>query len=290
MTRRDLIKNSLLMGALYWGWNSKSFANLLISNNTIFDTIINKSEKFNWSKLPINQLIINIAKEFVGTPYIGGTLDNSTVERCTVNLEGLDCVTFFENSLAIARIIKKNKLTYNDFIRELTYTRYRDGILDGYTSRLHYTSEWIVNNIKKGVVIDKSELIGGLEFHPNVFFMSKYPEKYKQLNGNQSLIEKIKSYEEFINKSTLYYIPNSEIEISESMIDSGDIIAIATNIPGLDYSHTGLAYRDENNSLRFFHASSAKKQVLIDIQLGQYLQSKKKDIGITVFKAIEPKV
>ena len=291
MTRRNLIKNSILISAGFLGLNNKLLSNIFSDNNlSIFERIINKSEKFGWQKLSINELIINISKEFIGTPYVGGTLDGNEIEKCVINFQGLDCVTFFENSLVMARIIKKRKLTFNDLIDELTFTRYRNGELGDYSSRLHYTSDWIFDNIKKNVVIDKTELIGGEEFHPNVFFMSKNPDKYNQLKNKPYLVKKIKSIEDNINTKFLYYIPTNQISEQEKLIESGDILALATNIPGLDYSHTGLAYRDENDNLRFFHASSVKKEVLIDINLSEYMNKKKKDIGITVLKPIEPRV
>ena len=291
MTRRNLIKNSILISAGFLGLNNKLLSNIFSDNNlSIFERIINKSEKFGWQKLSINELIINISKEFIGTHYVGGTLDGNEIEKCVINFQGLDCVTFFENSLVMARIIKKRKLTFNDLIDELTFTRYRNGELGDYSSRLHYTSDWIFDNIKKNVVIDKTELIGGEEFHPNVFFMSKNPDKYNQLKNKPYLVKKIKSIEDNINTKFLYYIPTNQISEQEKLIESGDILALATNIPGLDYSHTGLAYRDENDNLRFFHASSVKKEVLIDINLSEYMNKKKKDIGITVLKPIEPRV
>lgn len=292
MNRRQIIKNTLFISPILIGFNTSLFSKIFQENegNNLFDILINKAEKHNWYKYNFNELIITVAKNFIGIPYISGTLDNENFETCVINLNGLDCVTFFENSLALARIIKKRKFTYQDFLDEVEFTRYRDGKLDGYTSRLHYTSEWIINNIKKNVVIDKTELIGGQEFHPNVFFMSKYPEKYKQLKNNPDLVVKIKKIEDEINVKTLYYLPTNEILNNDELIESGDILALVTTISGLDYSHTGIAYRDENNDLRFFHASSLKKEVLIDINLSNYMLNKKKDIGITVLKAIEPKV
>ncbi|HRP02869.1 MAG TPA: DUF1460 domain-containing protein [Candidatus Kapabacteria bacterium] len=289
MNRRTLIKNSLIVSVSFCSLNTMLAKTLVDDSAILFDIIVDKSVKNNWHKLSINEVIIQVAKEFIATPYVGGTLDVNNSEKCIINLKGLDCVTFFENSLAFARIIKKGKLNIKDLYEELTFTRYRDGELGDYTSRLHYTSDWIIDNIKKNVVIDKTEIIGGLEFHPNVFFMSKYPEKYKQLKDAPELVKTIKEIEGKINKSTLYYLPTSDISNATSLIESGDILALATNIPGLDYSHTGLAYRDDKNRLRFFHASSAKKEVLIDVELSEYLSNKKKDIGITVLKAIEPK-
>ena len=116
-----------------------------------FEQIIKKAERDNWNLLPIGDLIVKIADQFMGIPYIGGTLEGNP-EMCRINFEGLDCVTFYESSLAIARVIKKGKKLFSDLTDELTFIRYRGGILTDYSSRLHYTSDWIIDNQNKLVV------------------------------------------------------------------------------------------------------------------------------------------
>lgn len=67
-----------------------------------------------------------------------------------MNLTGLDCVTFFENVLDMARIFRQGKYEFDDLLAAVTHTRYRGGKLDGYLSRLHYTADWIHDNVAKG--------------------------------------------------------------------------------------------------------------------------------------------
>ncbi len=281
MNRRKFIVNSTLTGF------SLLFPNIIYSNTNIFDKIKKKKKKLKWYKLPINELIIKVAKNFVGVPYEAHTLEINENEQCVVNLNGLDCVTFYENSLCIARIIKKQLYTFNDLIKEVTFTRYRDGILIDYTSRLHYTSDWINNNIQKKVIKVIGEKYNFPSFKPNVYYMSKNPNKYKQLANNTKFIEEIKKIENEINKLNLYYIPKDNISEYMKYIYNGDILALRTNIEGLDYSHTGLAFKVKD-TVRLFHASTKTGNVLIDVNIEEYLKNKKRDVGITVIRALEP--
>lgn len=49
-------------------------------------------------------LVVRIGERFVGTPYQPRTLELAGPERLVVNLEVLDCVTFVENVLVLARL------------------------------------------------------------------------------------------------------------------------------------------------------------------------------------------
>src|ERR1035437_5311697 len=112
-----------------------------------------KFDKFSKnSNLSVGELILKVGNDFKGMPYVGKTLDLTIEENLVINLRELDCTTFVENCLAIARTIKSGKLTFETFINELEKIRYRNGKLNGYVSRLHYFGEWITNNSEKGIV------------------------------------------------------------------------------------------------------------------------------------------
>lgn len=254
-------------------------------NKSIFEEIIQKAKKGEWKELQIGDLIIKIAMEFIGTPYVGGTLEGEP-EMCRVDLTGMDCVTFYEYSLCFARVIKLGKENYQDLVNELTYVRYRDGVLGDYSTRLHYTSDWIDNNVKKYVVEDVSKEIGGEIYDLHVDFMSIHPQYYPALKDDPAMVKKIAEIENDINSRTHYYIPKRKVKRTEQFMEKGDIIAIATNIKGLDYSHTGLAYAEEQNITRFFHASSKKKKVTLDVRLYQYMSGISSNIGISVARPV----
>ena len=177
-----------------------------------------------------------------------------------------------------------NENNYTNIIKEnVINTRYRDGKIDGYISRLHYTSEWIIDNIKRGNYIDITKNLGGKKFNPEVYFMSKNPKYYKQLRNNGKLIKEIESIENEINTNNLYYIPKNQIKEVEDNIQNGDIICFTTNINGLAYGHLGFAYR-ENNKLKLLHASTNSNKVIIDEELHKYISKVKKHSGITVIR------
>src|SRR5688572_1620692 len=113
----------------------------------VFDELMKKAQADGWSKLPIGECMKRVAMELEGTPYVGFTLElGADREVCAVNLEGLDCVTFFENTLGFARMLKKGGSTRQAMVDEITYTRYRGGKLTDFTSRLHYTNDWMHDN------------------------------------------------------------------------------------------------------------------------------------------------
>lgn len=257
------------------------------TNETVFAEIINKAEKNNWRKLSIGDLTANIGKHFLGYPYESGTLEvNGENEEIVVNLTEFDCVTFMETSVALARIIKKEKLTLDDFVKELTLIRYRNGKISDYTSRLHYTSDWITDNSKKGIIMDVSQSFGGKPISFNVYYMSENSEQYPVLRKVPKMIGEIEVYEEHIRKRTYYYIPNDNIYQIQNKLQNGDIFAIVTNKPGLDYSHVGLI-TVENGSVSLLHASSKNKKVVLESNILKYFSENPNNLGVSILRPQE---
>lgn len=281
-TRRNILK---IMGlSLILPFNYNAIAQ--VGGNSGYSKLVNKARQSGWLSLPFPELMKKIALEFLDVPYVGGTLDKSEQESCTVLLDQLDCVTYFETVLAISKCLSMNKYDFEDVFAFVQKTRYRGGIITDYTSRLHYTADWIYENVKNKVVKDITKELGGEKINFNVGFMSTNPEKYKQLNANPDYIPVINLQEKEINKRDYFYIPKDKLGTKIKGIRTCDIIAITTSINGLDYSHTGFAYVEENGDTRFLHASSAKKKVVLDTYLSDYLNGKKKDTGITVLRPL----
>src|SRR5262245_40690830 len=66
----------------------------------VLEAVLAKAKAGHWRDLPMGALVGEVGKCFLGTPYVGQTLEVSdSVESCVINLKGLDCVTFFETSL-----------------------------------------------------------------------------------------------------------------------------------------------------------------------------------------------
>ena len=237
---------------------------------------------------PMGDVVIEIGKSFLGIDYVANLLEQPGAERLVVNLRGLDCVLFCENALVFARCVKKNKMTFDDYKAELQYLRYRGGIIDQYPSRLHYFSDHIYDNEKKGVVKNVTKDIGGAPFRKTVNFMSTHPDSYLKLKGNPDFVKVIQKQEEEINKRTMYHIPKNRVQKIASRIQNGDIIAITTDIAGMDVSHTGIAIW-QNDALHLMHAPLAGHRVQItEKALADYLAANKKQLGIMVARPLQP--
>jgi hypothetical protein len=252
-----------------------------------FTAVRQKIQDSNWRALPLGKLIAKVGLELVDAPYVGGTLDGSGRERCTVDMLRLDCVTLFEVSLNMGRIMKQGKDSLHDLIEAVTFTRYRDGVLSDYTSRLHYTSDWIENNIQKGTVVDVTSQLGGKPFPLALGFMSQNPKYYPALVENPQLVPVMQTIEQRVNLTSRTIIRKEDIASIEEKLQDGDIIAIATSKKGLDYSHTGLIVR-EGNKVRFLHASSVKKKVMLDGPISEYVNRAISNLGITVLRPLMP--
>lgn len=203
-------------------------------------------EKIAWAMqnrldtLPIGEAIAQLGRTFVGTTYTPGTLELEGEERLIVNLRELDCVTFIENVLAITRIVRAGTPDYDSFKRELVRIRYRDGVLSGYTSRLHYFSEWIADNEAKGIVEDVTVAAGGVADTGAISFMTRNPDAYRQL-ADSAVVAEIRTIETTLSGRERHYIPEGEIAAAAQNIRNGDIIAATSTLEGLDIAHTGFA-------------------------------------------------
>ena len=253
--------------------------------NSKFQLAVNK----NLEEKPIGDVIAEIGKSFIGTDYLAHGLEKDGEERLVINLTGLDCTTFLENSLVLARCIKKQKTSFEDYQRELQLIRYKDGTIDKYTSRLHYFSDWIYDNVNKGIIKDVTKEIGGKEIKFNLNFMSTHPESYKQLEENPDFIPIIKKQEKEINCREYYYIPKEELKSKEEQIQNGDLLAITTSVEGLDIGHTGIAVKMDDGRIHMLHAPTENTKVQISEEpLADYLMKYKRHSGVIVLRALEP--
>ena len=152
----------------------------------------------------------------------------------------------------------------------------------GYPSRLHYFTEWIRNNEKKGLVKDITRELGGVELEKPINFMGTHRNLYPFLASDENF-EAMLKVEKELAKEKLCYLPQDHIESKEHLIKSGDILALATSIKGLDVTHTGIAIHQPDGRLHLLHASSKNGEVEIsELPLADYLKNIKSNIGIIV--------
>ena len=238
---------------------------------------------------PINNVVVEIGESFLGTEYLTHALEKDGDEQLVINLSGLDCTTLVENSLALARCVKQDSTSFENYMYELQFIRYRDGIVDGYASRLHYFSDWITDNASKGIIEDETMKLGGVPIKFNLNFMSTHPDSYKQLKENPDLVPVIEMQEKEISSREYYYIPKDVFRSKEKYIDSGEIIAITTTVEGLDIGHIGIAVKMDDGRIHLLHAPNVNTKVQITEEpLADYLMKYKRHSGVIVLKVLEP--
>jgi hypothetical protein len=235
---------------------------------------------------PTSVLMVKLGTYFEGTPYVAHTLEKGDEEQLVVNLRGLDCTTLVENCLALAKTIQSDEHTFERFTKELKNVRYRSGKIDGYPSRLHYTTDWIFDNQQKKLVRNLSKEIGTTPYPKEINFMSTHPDSYRQLKDSSKLLTIIVQKESDINSRQHFYIPEEKLAEVEDQLMDGDIVGITTSIEGLDISHMGILVRKAGR-IHLLHASSAaEKVVLSDETLEEYLLSSKSATGIMVARPL----
>lgn len=232
---------------------------------------------------------LHFAKQMLGVPYVAGTLDRNEEEELVVRLDALDCTTFVETVLAFCIADKREERTFEGFKKALTQIRYRDGILDGYTSRLHYFSDWIRNNEQMGFVKEcTSETSCSQPKELWLDFMTTHIDSYLPMKKNPELVKEMAAHEKNWQGTVVYYIPKENFNLppEELKIKDGDVLALVTNIKGLDIVHVGFAFWKEDK-LHLLHASSKAKKVIEDPQT-QYESSKntKAHIGVRAIRFV----
>ncbi len=236
---------------------------------------------------PINAIMIEVGQAFMNTPYVEKTLEVEGDEPLVVNLTGLDCTTYLETVITLSRLAKMGRLNREDYEKELTYLRYRDGVRDSYPSRLHYFSDWIYENEQKGIIKDVTQEAGGIIYPNKPSFMSSNPQYYPQL-ANEEFIPLLKENEAAIKDRTYHYIPKASVQEHEENIQTGDIIAITISMNNLDISHVGIAV-NISGRIHLMHASSSAKKVVISQKpLSEYLMGNKSQSGIMVCRMMDP--
>lgn len=231
-------------------------------------------------------LMLSNGLKYLDTPYAPNMLEVTDEEELIVNGDELDCTTFVEFALAMALCQDQgDDMLESEFAENLQKIRYRNGEINGYPSRLHYATEWINDNVRKGFIEDITATRGTATSTVNLSYMSSNPDKYKHLQNSPSNRAQMAAIEKELSGEVITYLPKESLPLEgTAWIKNGDIIMFTTSIPGLDVSHMGLAIYVKGN-LHLLHASSKAKKVIVDnMPLNRQLARDKNTTGIRVLR------
>ncbi len=256
-----------------------------------FFAIVAKAERENWRALPLGERTIRVAREMVGTPYVNYTLEvDDRIESPVVNLKGLDCWTYYENALAIARMLRYKPAAYKptDMLQMVEIERYRNGVCTGnYLSRMHHLEEVFNDNQRRGYAVNVTARIpGAARLEREIREMTVQWKNYRYLRANQSLIEPMGKIEAQVSRLPVYHIPKDKVRAAEAYLQNGDVCAITTNEVSGYTSHVGLIVRIGNRAY-FSHATSDREKghmVIIDRPISDYVNGATKHAGIIIYR------
>lgn len=230
------------------------------------------------------ELMTDIGTLFIDTPYTNFPLEGDT-EQLTVNLDGFDCTTFVETVTALTNTLQERRSSWIDFIYNLERIRYRSGQLTDYSSRLHYFSDWVLDNSHRGIIKEVTDRIANTSHQVKTLdFMTTHRNKYPAL-ADSATFARIKNVEVGYRNHKYPYIKPQNI--AGANIKPGDIIAITTKTRGLDVSHVGIAVKI-NGKIHLLHASSNEGKVCITKKpLAEYVRQNHAASGIRVVRLNE---
>ena len=258
------------------------------NDTTIINQLLKKGYDSNISSP--GDLMEFYGKELIGTPYVAHTLECDSEEQLTINIEQLDCTTFVETLYALTRTTLNGRYSWRDYANNLEDIRYRGGQIDGYAGRLHYVSDWIIDNSHRGILTEITSSIPGTRYETKTLdYMTSHRDLYPAL-ADSAAYARLKSFEIAYRSHRFPYINKNSVG-SDKVTDklrTGDIVALVTKTDGLDVSHMAIIVVDEKGVFHLLHASSAKKEVVLEKDdLKESLRRNRNCTGIRVIRIKE---
>ncbi len=238
-----------------------------------------------------NELVAYYADRLLGTPYVAHTLEGDE-ERLTINIDELDCTTFIETLYALTRTTLTGRYSWRDYAANLENLRYRDGQMGDYSSRLHYISDWIVNNHARGNLVEvTADLPHATYMVKTIDFMTQHKDSYRSLKGDSAMVEKIRRFEMGYRNLRMPYLKKSWLgdKAVKAALRNGDFVGLVTKVEGLDISHLGIIHKDDKGEIYLLDASMSGGKVMLEKKnLRDHLSGNKSTcLGIRVFRIIE---
>lgn len=234
------------------------------------------------------QRVEMIGRMLLNTPYVAHTLevDSGMPEVLTVNIDELDCTTFVETVAALAITVGEGRTSWRDFVHNLENIRYRNGLMDGYGSRLHYISNWIVDNSYRGNVKEVTTLFPKVNYTTKTInFMTANRDKYVAL-GDSTEYERILKVEDGYRNHRFPYIKTIDLsdKATKAAFHTGDLVALTSNLKNLDVTHMGIVVLIDGEPYLMHASSSIGKAVITTVPLDEFMKRNRNLTGLRVFR------
>lgn len=242
---------------------------------------------------PFGRAVARVGELALGAPYAAATLEHyladggsPEAEPLTLHLDRFDCVSLVESALAVARTAAASGGGWDRFAAEVERMRYRGGVRRGYASRLHYFSEWITDGERRGLLRDLGPSLGAVPDERPLRFMSEHRGSYPALRDDATYTA-IQRMERSLDCCPRNVIAKERIPEITGQLETGDVLAFATSIAGLDVTHTGFAYRSRDGVMRVLHAPLSGGVVQVSPgTVAEYVNGLRSGTGILVARPL----
>lgn len=229
----------------------------LNSSEAIYADISSKID----ASAPTPVVLLQVARSLEGTPYVASSIEQSP-EQLRVHLDRTDCILFVEACVAFVMDARSPAPSFENYCECIRSLRYRGGRVEGYGSRIHYTSEWIAQAQARGLLREYT-FECGVPFRQDFNYMTLHPERYPAMDAaSAALVENAQG--NLQARNPYFKVPHEDISGVLPLIQEGDIIAFTSRVPGLDIAHVAIACKGEDGRMHFIHASSKYKKVLLE--------------------------
>lgn len=232
-----------------------------------------------------------IGRKFLDTPYVAHTLEvePGNNEILTVNIDELDCTTYVETVLAMARTVGEGRSSWRDFLYNLENLRYRNGEMNDYASRLHYIADWVINNSYRGNIKDATPMFPKVSYTTkSINFMSANRDKYPAL-ADSVQHEKILDIENGYRNHRYPFVKTLDLNDkgTKAAFRSGDVVALTTNLKNLDVTHLGIVVIIDGEPYLMHASSSLGKVTITTVPLAEFMRRNRSLTGVRVLRLVE---
>lgn len=212
------------------------------------------------------------------------------VETLRISLDQFECVSFIESSVAVARCGWQGTATDDCFARETLASRYRDGDIGDYASRLHYFTDWIGDNEARHRVRNLTAALGGRSVYRDFFYITS-----RKLHGavahqadTADLRRRLAATEARLSAMPHAVLDRNQAPPVLAKLREGDLVAFVRERPGLLVHHAGFVHWSGGKP-RLLHASSYHQRVVITAtDVADYLLRRPERRGVLVVRPLPP--
>ncbi len=219
--------------------------------------------------------LIVVARDSLGTPYADGPLgegpDAPYDKDPLMDLKRVDCVTFIEQSIALAA-----SHSYQEAYDSLQKIRYKDGVI-AFDHRNHFMeADWVVNNRfcrdvsskLKTATVDATRTIG----RKKLFETCKAPELGANIH-DQVL--------------TITYVPGAEARKAAKRLPNPALILLIGKTDWLFVLHCALFVREADGRPMLYQASSTEGKV-VATEFAAPFEKSNRYLGFTAYAIGKP--